>query len=108
MDKDVLRQMLDDVQHGRVSVEAALTRLAGLPFEDLGFAKIDHHRALRAGGPEAVFCPGKTPEQVVAIVGATDRAPRQRAGHALRGFGRRRRRGRRPALPLSRRRLVCS
>jgi NCAIR mutase (PurE)-related protein len=69
MDKDVLRQMLDDVQHGRVSVEAALTRLAGLPFEDLGFAKIDHHRALRAGGPEAVFCPGKTPEQVIAIVG---------------------------------------
>ena len=69
MDKDVLRQMLDDVQHSRVSVEAALTRLAGLPFEDLGFAKIDHHRALRAGGPEAVFCPGKTPEQVIAIVG---------------------------------------
>jgi NCAIR mutase (PurE)-related protein len=61
--------MLDDVQLGRVSVEAALARLAGLPFEDLGFARIDHHRALRAGGPEAVFCPGKTSEQVVAIVG---------------------------------------
>ena len=69
MDKDVLRRMLDDVQVGRVSVDAALARLAGLPFEDLGFARIDHHRALRAGGPEAVFCPGKTPEQVVAIVG---------------------------------------
>jgi NCAIR mutase (PurE)-related protein len=52
-----------------VSVDAALSRLAGLPFEDLGFAKVDHHRALRAGGPEAVFCPGKTPDQVVAIVG---------------------------------------
>jgi NCAIR mutase (PurE)-related protein len=61
--------MLDDVQVGRVSVDAALARLAGLPFEDLGFARIDHHRALRAGGPEAVFCPGKTPEQVIAIVG---------------------------------------
>jgi NCAIR mutase (PurE)-related protein len=60
--------MLDDVQRGRVSVEAALARLAGLPFEDLGFAKVDHHRALRAGGPEAIFCPGKTAEQVVAIV----------------------------------------
>jgi NCAIR mutase (PurE)-related protein len=69
MDKDVLRRMLDDVQRGRVSVDSALTRLAGLPFEDLGFAKVDHHRALRAGGPEAVFCPGKTPEQVVAIAG---------------------------------------
>jgi pyridinium-3,5-biscarboxylic acid mononucleotide synthase len=69
VDKDVLRRMLDDVQRGRASVEAALARLAGLPFEDLGFAKVDHHRALRAGGPEAVFCPGKTAEQVVAIVG---------------------------------------
>jgi hypothetical protein len=69
MDKDLLRGMLDDVQLGRVSVDAALDRLAGLPFEDLGFARVDHHRALRAGGPEAVFCPGKTPGQVVAIVG---------------------------------------
>jgi hypothetical protein len=69
MDKDVLRGMLDDVQLGRVSVDAALARLAGLPFEDLGFARVDHHRALRAGGPEAVFCPGKTPGQVIAIVG---------------------------------------
>jgi pyridinium-3,5-biscarboxylic acid mononucleotide synthase len=69
MDRDVLKRMLDDVQRGQVSVDAALSRLAGLPFEDLGFAKVDHHRALRAGGPEAVFCPGKTPEQVVAIVG---------------------------------------
>lgn len=69
MDKDVLRRMLDEVQLGRVSVDAALARLAGLPFEDLGFAKVDHHRALRAGGPEAVFCPGKSPAQVVAIAG---------------------------------------
>jgi len=69
VDKDVLRGMLDDVQLGRVSVDAALARLAGLPFEDLGFARVDQHRALRAGGPEAVFCPGKTPGQVIAIVG---------------------------------------
>ena len=69
MDKDALRRMLDEVQLGRVSVDAALARLAGLPFEDLGFAKVDHHRALRAGGPEAVFCPGKSPAQVVAIAG---------------------------------------
>jgi NCAIR mutase (PurE)-related protein len=68
MDRDALRRLLGDVQRGRMDVDAALARLAGLPFEDLGFARIDHHRALRAGGPEAVFCPGKTPEQVIAIV----------------------------------------
>jgi NCAIR mutase (PurE)-related protein len=63
-----MRRLLEDVQAGRLGVEQAISRLAGLPFEDLGFAKIDHHRALRAGGPEAVFCPGKTPQQVIAIV----------------------------------------
>jgi hypothetical protein len=49
-------------------VEAALSRLRRLPYDDLGFAKIDVHRALRGGAPEAVFCPGKTAEQIVAIV----------------------------------------
>jgi NCAIR mutase (PurE)-related protein len=68
MDPRTARRLLQDVQAGRLSVEAAVGRLAALPFEDLGFARVDHHRALRAGGPEAVFCPGKTPEQVVAIV----------------------------------------
>jgi NCAIR mutase (PurE)-related protein len=68
MDSAALRRLLDDVQAGRLSVEAASARLAGLPYEDLGFAKLDHHRALRAGAPEAVFCPGKTAEQVIAIV----------------------------------------
>jgi NCAIR mutase (PurE)-related protein len=68
VDRDALRRLLDEVQIGRLGVDAALARLAGLPFEDLGFAKVDHHRALRAGGPEAVFCPGKTAEQVIAIV----------------------------------------
>jgi NCAIR mutase (PurE)-related protein len=68
VDRDALRRLLDEVQVGRLGVDAALARLAGLPFEDLGFAKVDHHRALRAGGPEAVFCPGKTAEQVIAIV----------------------------------------
>ncbi len=68
MDRDALRRLLGEVQDGRVDVDAALARLAALPFEDLGFARVDHHRALRAGGPEAVFCPGKTAEQVIAIV----------------------------------------
>jgi NCAIR mutase (PurE)-related protein len=68
VDRDTLRRLLDEVQRGRLGVDDALARLAGLPFEDLGFAKVDHHRALRAGGPEAIFCPGKTAEQVIAIV----------------------------------------
>src|SRR5204862_5530899 len=49
-------------------VDAAVSRLRSLPYEDLGFAKVDHHRAVRTGAAEAVFCPGKTPEQVVAIL----------------------------------------
>jgi NCAIR mutase (PurE)-related protein len=68
VDRDALRRLLGEVQDGRVDVDAALARLAALPFEDLGFARVDHHRALRAGGPEAVFCPGKTAEQVIAII----------------------------------------
>ena len=68
MDKDALRRLLGEVSAGRLSVEAAVARLRRLPYEDLGFAKVDHHRALRAGAAEAVFCPGKTPAQVVEIV----------------------------------------
>lgn len=68
MDREVIRRLLEDLAAGRVDVEGVLARLRGLPYEDLGFAKVDHHRALRGGAAEAVFCPGKTPEQVVAIV----------------------------------------
>lgn len=68
MDRDAIRRLLEDLSAGRVDVDGALARLRGLPYEDLGFAKVDHHRSLRAGAAEAVFCPGKTAEQVVAIV----------------------------------------
>jgi len=68
VDREVVRRLLEDLQAGRISVDAAVGKLRGLPYEDLGFAKVDHHRALRGGAPEAVFCPGKTPAQVVAIV----------------------------------------
>ena len=68
MDREALRALLEDLRAGRVDVDAAVARLRALPFEDLGFAKIDHHRALRGGAPEAVFCLGKTPAQVVAIL----------------------------------------
>jgi NCAIR mutase (PurE)-related protein len=62
-----LEALLSDVAAGRLPPGAALDRLRHLPFEDLQFARIDHHRALRQGHPEVVFCEGKTPDQVVAI-----------------------------------------
>jgi hypothetical protein len=64
-----LLDLLTRVKDGGVSPEDALARLKALPFEDLDFAKIDHHRALRRGFPEVVYGAGKTSEQVVAIVG---------------------------------------
>lgn len=60
--------MLDDVRSGALSADDAVTRLRRLPFADLGFAKVDHHRSLRQGLPEAVYGPGKTPEQCARIV----------------------------------------
>jgi NCAIR mutase (PurE)-related protein len=68
MDREALRALLAAVARGEVDAEAALERLRGLPYEDLSFARVDLHRSLRHGVPEAVFCPGKTPAQVVAIV----------------------------------------
>lgn len=68
MDEPALRQLLDDVRSGVVTADEAVHRLRRLPFADLGFARIDHHRALRQGLPEAVYGPGKTPEQCAAIV----------------------------------------
>ncbi len=69
MDELVLRQLLDDVRSGACSPDDAVFRLRRLPFADLGFAKVDHHRALRIGIPEVVYGQGKTPDQVAAIVG---------------------------------------
>ena len=67
MNQDQLRALLEDVRGGATGVDAALERLRHLPFEDLGFAKVDHHRALRHGMPEVIFAKGKTPTQVVEI-----------------------------------------
>jgi NCAIR mutase (PurE)-related protein len=69
MDPKSLKDLLEKVKEGAVSPEEAASRLATLPYEDLGFAKVDHHRALRRGFPETVFGAGKTPEQIAAIVG---------------------------------------
>ncbi len=68
MDERDIRRLLVRLQAGRLSVEDAIERLRHLPSEDLGFAKIDHHRALRQGFAEVIFGHGKTPQQVTAIV----------------------------------------
>jgi NCAIR mutase (PurE)-related protein len=63
-----VREILDGVRDGRLSVDDAVSELKWEPFEDLGFARVDTHRALRTGVPEVVYCSGKTPEQVCAIM----------------------------------------
>lgn len=67
MELDALRKLLEDVKSGGTSVDSALNELRLLPFEDLGFAKVDHHRKLRNGYPEVIYCQGKTIEQIKAI-----------------------------------------
>ncbi len=67
MNAKSLKQLFDDVRRGKLSPDEAVEKLRHLPFEDLGFAKIDHHRALRVGAPEVVFGPGKTPQQIAEI-----------------------------------------
>ena len=67
MDVDRLRLLLEQVKSGEMPVDGALSSLKSLPFEDLGFARIDHHRALRNGFPEVIYCPGKATEHIVAI-----------------------------------------
>jgi pyridinium-3,5-biscarboxylic acid mononucleotide synthase len=67
MDQDQLRELLEGVRSGAMDVDAALDRMRHLPFEDLGFAKLDHHRLLRHGLTEVIFGKGKTPEQICGI-----------------------------------------
>ena len=68
MDIDILKSLLEQVKDGSVDVDDAMRRLRSLPYEDMGFAKIDNHRHLRTGFPEVVFCQGKTTEQVCEIL----------------------------------------
>lgn len=67
MTPERIRALLEAVEQGQTNVDEAFDQLAQLPFEDLGFARIDHHRAIRQGFPEVIFCSGKTVDQVVAI-----------------------------------------
>jgi NCAIR mutase (PurE)-related protein len=67
MNPEGLDRLLRQIQQGRVTVAQALRRLRSMPFEDLGFASLDHHRSLRQGFPEVVLCEGKTTAQIVTI-----------------------------------------
>ncbi|MBI4466108.1 MAG: nickel pincer cofactor biosynthesis protein LarB [Acidobacteria bacterium] len=68
MTEKEIQRLLIDVRRGNLPLGRALERLRRLPFEDLGFAKIDHHRSLRQGYAEVIYAPGKRPEQVVSVV----------------------------------------
>ena len=67
MHPSVLESLLQSVQDGSTSIAKALKQLRTLPYEDLGFAKLDHHRTLRHGAPEVILCEGKTEKQIVAL-----------------------------------------
>lgn len=70
MDTKDIKSLLEAVKEGSLEVDDALRRLRDLPFEDLGFARVDHHRHLRKGFPEVIYCKGKTPGQVKEIARA--------------------------------------
>ena len=70
MNPKKLQKLLEDVASGKVKPDAAIAKLKNLPFEDTGFAKIDHHRMMRTGMPEVIYAPGKTDEQIVKIASA--------------------------------------
>jgi pyridinium-3,5-biscarboxylic acid mononucleotide synthase len=67
MNTKTIQALLKNVKQGSMSIDEAVEQLRHLPFEDLGFAKIDHHRQIRCGFPEVIFCPGKTTEQIIDI-----------------------------------------
>ena len=68
MDRDAVKTLLEDVRQQRISPDEGVERLRKLPFEDLGFAKLDHHRSLRHGMPEVIYAAGKSAERVQIFV----------------------------------------
>src|SRR5215475_7987112 len=76
MNEAQLRALLQQLREGAVDVDHALAKVRNMPYEDLGFAKVDHHRALRHGMPEVIFGLGKTTDEILGIAGALlDRSP---------------------------------
>jgi NCAIR mutase (PurE)-related protein len=74
MEEAKLRELLESVGRGVVGIEAAIARLKDLPYADLGYASVDHHRALRHGAPEVILGAGKTSAQIIGIAGELQRA----------------------------------
>ncbi len=70
MDREKLFKLLEDIRSGKLSIENGLEKLKNLPFDDLGFARVDNHRTLRLGFPEVIFCEGKTDSQILKITAA--------------------------------------
>ncbi len=68
MDTKLLKELLENVHSGRLAPDAAMRALRNLPFEDLGYARIDNHRCLRNGAPEVIYCEGKSQDQIKGIV----------------------------------------
>lgn len=68
MNEKQIKQLLEEVKHGSVTIEDAVDRLRTLPYEDMGYAKVDYHRELRSGYPEVIYSPGKSLEQIQGIV----------------------------------------
>jgi hypothetical protein len=67
VNRERIRKLIDEVRAGRIEVDRAVEELAGLPYEDLEFARVDHHRELRVGFPEVILGEGKSPEQILEI-----------------------------------------
>ncbi len=68
MDEKALKELLGKFQAGSINIDAAMAQLKKLPFEDLGYARVDHHRSIRQGVPEVIYCEGKTLDQIDGIV----------------------------------------
>jgi len=69
MDVWALKEFIEKIKDGKIEVDDAITRLRDLPYEDIGFARIDHHRALRRGFPEVIYGTGKKAEEIIEIIG---------------------------------------
>ena len=74
MNREALQQLIQDLYDKKIEPQEAYERLKNLPYEDLGFAQVDHHRSLRNGMPEVIYCEGKTPDQILTLIRKMDQA----------------------------------
>ena len=74
MNRESLQQLIQNLYDKKIEPQEAYERLKNLPYEDLGFAQVDHHRSLRNGMPEVIYCEGKTPDQIKTLIDKMDQA----------------------------------